>query len=320
MAHDIFNNAAFSLREPMWHKLGWVAPEPMTIDQILSATDSDYQYSLAPMTAAAFGTSIPVEGKSAVIRTHPVSGESSYVGVVGDRYTIHTPRALNNFNNTLLDAGVPIETYGLLGGRGERMFLTYRLPQSVQIAGVDQIDSYLFVSTSFDGSRATEFRTTTVRVVCANTFAAAINRTQTLGRIRHSSLLDGQVGAVRAALEIGYTQLQEFEELANQLVSTPMRNVDVDAFLAELFPTPEGQETGRGVTVALNRRAAVKGGLQADTNKQFAGNAWGVFNAYTEWLDHRTHAKTANIRLARQIDGERDDKKARAAQILLAGV
>lgn len=325
MGHDIYlDKAVYSLRKPMWHKLGYVSDKPLSIDQVLEVTDTDYEYELTPLTTTVLTESgvatLPVDNKKAVIRIHPRTQATSYVGIVGDRYKVHGARALDRFNNALLDAGVHIETYGLLGERGERMFLTYRLPNTVTVAGSDPINSYLFASTSFDGNRSTEFRTTSVRVVCANTFAYAKARTNTLGRIRHTSLLEGRIAAVRDALEISFAQLAEYAELADDLNAIPMRREDIDTFLKVTFPLPPEGKTTRGETIAMNKRTAVKDLLQSPTNAPYADTAWGVFNAYTEWLDHEARANTDMIRLSKVLDGQADASKAEAASLLLAGV
>jgi phage/plasmid-like protein (TIGR03299 family) len=324
MAHQIFENTAFySNMVPAWHKLGFVNRTgiPMTIGDVLAATDTDFEYDLLDYTATALDgegvATYDIPDKRLVIRRHPVTGRTSYVGTVGDRYQVHTVRELDALNQALLDQGITIETYGLLGERGQRAFLTYKLPATVTVGGNDVSNMYLFTSTSFDGSTATQLRTTAIRVVCANTYAFADATATNRASVRHSSVLKGQVQAVRDQLEVAFEQAGELQALADRLVATPMRPMDVDDFLAELFPVPQDAKTTRGETIALNKRSAVADLLDAPTNAPWKGTAWGALNAVTEWADHHAPARSDGLRALRALDGKAEDIKADALNLLL---
>jgi phage/plasmid-like protein (TIGR03299 family) len=321
MSANLFQNTMYSLREMPWHREGFVAPEPMTIEQVLAVTDSDYIYETTPLTTTVITEdgvrTIDVPNQYATIRRHPVTGWAQAMGVVGNRYQMHGPRMMDKFNQAMLDADVPLETYGLLGDRGQRMFLTYKLPREIRIGDKDVSNMYLFASTSFDGTTATVFRATAVRVVCSNTWAMAANRAIAKASIRHSSLLEGKVQTVREQLELAYEQADELQELGNLLSQVSMRTSDVDEFLAELFPINEDSKTTRAQTIAVNKRDKVWGLLESPTNEAWANTAWGVFNAVTEYADHEARAKSDNARVQRIIEGGADSLKDRALDLLL---
>lgn len=323
MAHEIYEGKAFYSRNtPAWHQKGYVNREglPMSIDDILAATDTDYIYSLEPYTATIAGEDGPdvmaIPGKRLVVRQHPTTLRRSYIGTVGERFKLHTVRELDGLNQTLMDMGLPVETYGLLGERGQRAFLTYQLPASVTVGAADESHMYLFASTAFDGSASTLLRTTAVRVVCANTYALADSESQQRAAIRHTSVLRGQVQAVREQLEIAFQQADELQALADSLVATTLREDDIDEFLRELFPAPAGAEGSRAEAGAAARREAVLGLLDAPTNVEWKGTAWGMFNAVTEWADHHRRARSPESRALRVMDGRDGGLKARALELL----
>jgi hypothetical protein len=63
------------------------------------------------------------------------------------------------------ETGAHYETAGSLRG-GREVFVTMRLPQTMRIAGVDEVDLYLAMCTSHDGSRAGRVLVSPTRVVC----------------------------------------------------------------------------------------------------------------------------------------------------------
>lgn len=322
MSANLYTEQSFySLREMPWHRQGFVADEPMTIEQVLAVTDTDFSYELHPLTTTVITDSgvqnLEVPGQHAVVRRHPVTDVASYIGVVGDRYQVHGPRDMDKFNRAMLDAGVALETYGLLGERGERMFLTYKLPREIRIGDKDVSNMYLFASTAFDGSMSTTFRATAVRVVCSNTWALAERESVAKARVRHSSLLEGKVQSVREQLDLAFEQADALEQVGNDLAKVSMRLSDVDDFLAELFPVAGDSKTTRSETIANNKRDAVLELLDSPTNRMWSGTAWGAYNAVTEWADHEARAKSDNARVKRIIEGEAEAIKVRALDLLL---
>ena len=91
-----------------------------------------------------------------------------------------------DFLNHLADAsGAIFDTAGSLRG-GRQVFVTMRLPETVLVGGVDELDLNIAALNSHDGNSAFRLLVTPVRVVCANTQAAALRHHVASVSIRHT--------------------------------------------------------------------------------------------------------------------------------------
>lgn len=322
--HDIYNNSAAYFRgQPAWHNLGFNNTEglPLEVTPILRNIRMDAEYFTVPFTSTIETEDGPVTfqvpDKHLSIRKNRDTGELTYLGVVGTTYHQHTPEALDDTNRKMLDEGIPPETLGFLGDRGQRMFITYKLPATITVGGNDVSNMYLFTSTAFDGSAATRFRTTAIRVVCANTWALAEQTATARASVRHSGVLQGKVQSIREQLDMAFEHAGALQEMADSLVKVSMRRSDVDEFLAQLFPVAPEASSTRSETIAVKKRDKVIELLDSPTNVAHRTNAWGVFNAVTEWADHEARAKSTNARALRILDGDSEPIKAKALDLLL---
>ena len=154
------------------------------------------------------------------VRTNPVTGATDYLGVVGRDYTPVQNEACAELLDLLIDAsGAHFETAGSLRG-GRRVFVTLKLPDGMSIAGVDDLDLYLALSTSHDGSTALRVDATPVRVVCANTQRLALQRSVGHYTFRHTSSIKAKIAQARQAIGITYAYADAFAAEAERMLDT----------------------------------------------------------------------------------------------------
>jgi phage/plasmid-like protein (TIGR03299 family) len=77
------------------------------------------------------------------------------------------------------------ETAGALG-KGERIFITAKLPDYIKVGSDDLIEKYLFLTTSHDGFGSITAAFTPIRIVCNNTLNAAFRNCSNSIKIRHT--------------------------------------------------------------------------------------------------------------------------------------
>ena len=295
MAHnlDITDGTAsfVSARQDAWHRLG------VTLEDTFTAEDATRHGYLGgwnlrkqPLLTAEDGVPgvLAVPDRYAVVRDNPVDpARRDVLGVVGESYTVMQNEELAELLNNIVDeSGAHFETAGALDG-GRRVFLTMKMPQHINIAGVDPVNTYLAVLTSHDGSMATTMMVTPVRVVCQNTLNMAFSQASNTLRVRHTQ--GGAATLLRQArqiIEFSGTYLDGFQQEAEQLLNVEMTQVQFDELIHQAFAPEEGAPQST-VTRNLNKMNEMSRLFaDADTHAQVRNTAWAGLNALTEWDDH----------------------------------
>ena len=323
MSHEIENNTRFySHKEPAWHGLGYVSQKAMSIDDALVAADMDFTWDLHPVQTTVMDmdgvSTLDIPEKFAVVRTNKRNNERTAYGPVGKQYKPHSANEIFSFIDTLQGGGAVLETVGSLG-RGEREFVVVRLPDTVMVGGNDATNLYLTGTTAFDGTAATRFDLTGIRIVCANTWKWALNQSKGKVSIRHTSNLDvSNVEKAKRVLELSTQMAESMQELGQRLLGVTLRDEDAAQVVSALFPFPELVKPGMDLDMltgsekaAVSRQSALRQKvftLYKKSDVRAADNtAWGLFNAVTEYTDHHTVVRG-------------DDKEtARAEKVLLGG-
>jgi phage/plasmid-like protein (TIGR03299 family) len=239
MAHNLEQfedgtTAFFTAREVAWHKLGTVTDGALNAETALQTAQLDWTVfkSEQPVT-----TMVPMYGNTAMeegsleevthndrfmtYRYHPKTHKADALGVVGNRYTpVQNSDAFSFLNYVSDESGAVFETAGSIDN-GRKVFMTMKLPQGLNIGGVDAIDMYLMAWNTHDGSSSFSVAVTPIRVVCQNTLTAALRAAKSKFSVRHTASSSGKIQAAREALGITFKYAEEFEReaesyLANQ--------------------------------------------------------------------------------------------------------
>jgi phage/plasmid-like protein (TIGR03299 family) len=239
-------------------------------------------------------STLDVPEQFATVRTNPVTGRPDVLGVVGRGYT----PIQNEEHAALLDAlvdesGAHFETAGSLRG-GRQVFLTMKLPTTMQIGGVDPVDLYLVACNSHDGTSAFRLLVSPIRVVCANTQAIAIRRAQSSFSIRHTSGASGQIEQARQALGLTFKYAETFQAQADAMIAQAMTDRQFRELIDAVWHVDDKADTSakagpskRSQTIAANRRAVlVDLWRSSPTAEAIRGTAWGAYQAITEYTDH----------------------------------
>ncbi len=298
MAHEIEQftdgSAAFvGAREHAWHRLGTVLPQQFTAAECMDhAFLGGWDVRKEPLTT----TVVTAEGVAlldvpdayATVRTHPKTGLPDVLGVVGNGYRPIQNEAHADLLNTLVDqSGAHFETAGSLRG-GKQVFITMKAPTTMLIGGRDAVDLYLVALNSHDGSSAFRLLVSPVRVVCANTQAAAIAGAKSSYKIRHTSGAAGYVAEARQALGLTFKYAEAFQAKADAMISEQITRQEFDALIGAVWAS-DAADTGskRAKTIKANRDGELRRLMwRADTNEAIRGTRWAAYQSVTEYLDH----------------------------------
>jgi len=181
MAHNINEvngkHSFFSVKEKAWHGLGQIVDRYPTSAEAIKYAGLDYEVIKSPLFTygrdetigdngeIVEGNQMPVPNHFATVRTD----NHAVLGVVGRDYEIVQNINAFEFFDTIVGGGGGIlyETAGALG-KGERIFITAKLPGYIRVGKQDMIEQYLLLTISHDGFGSITAAFTPVRVVCQN--------------------------------------------------------------------------------------------------------------------------------------------------------
>lgn len=323
MAHEIeqFTDgtaAFFTARLDAWHRLGTRTEGCLTAQQVMEVAYLG-GWDVRKETVQTVQSSAVVPNRWATTRVHPKTGKREVLGMVGRTYRpVQNEQACHLLNFIVDQTGAHFETAGSLRG-GREVFVTMKLPDTMRVAGVDAMDLYLAMCTSHDGSRLARVLVTPVRIVCANTQAAAFADNVGEYTLRHSGDVEGKLTEVRDALKLVPVYLDQFQAEAEKLIEKELEWDQLQRIADQLWPLDDGDKE-----TAFLRRMARERDLkylfeEAPTLDNIRGTAWAGYQAVTEWLDHKQPAKSDYHRANKVLaDGTVTATKKRAFDLVLA--
>jgi len=325
MSHEITrrangkNEIAF-VGEVPWHGLGQSLQVGAPIEQWVEAAGMDWQVRRSDIMYYADRAQTDLRTvEDSKILTRSDTGMK--LGIVSPKYQIVQPREILEFFRDLVgNAGFELHTAGTLFG-GSRYWALAQVADGT-ISGWDKIGGFMLLSTSADGSRATEIRETTVRVVCNNTLSMAFeDRSKNVIKISHRETFNAD--RIKAEMGLSVEHFDNFLETANTLSKVRVSTAAAESFItnilrqasnggkeipddADVDNVAEDARAPRGMELILG---LFEGGGRGALQKGAAGTAWGLVNAVTEYVDHLATAKTIDNRFDRAMWGSGNDLK-----------
>jgi phage/plasmid-like protein (TIGR03299 family) len=220
------------------------------------------------------------------------------LSVVGHRYNVVQPQEILEFYRDLTEvSGFALETAGSLKG-GRKIWALARTGQSTALKGKDVSNAYILLATACDGTMATTAQFTSIRVVCNNTLAVALNQ-QSTGAVKvpHRSVFDAD--SVKQQLGITVSSWDQFMYRMKVLSERRVKHHEAKNYLLRVFSDPNKAVTGANT----NERAMAKslslfeGEGRGATLPSAEGTAYGLLNAVTEFIDHERRARSVDSRL-----------------------
>lgn len=227
------------------------------------------------------------------------------LSVVSSRYQVVQPRAVLEFYRDLTEiGGYEMETAGVLKG-GRKVWALARTGKQAVLKGSDTVNGYLLLATSCDGTLATSVTPTTVRVVCNNTLAIALDSTSNVIRVPHSTSFDAD--AVKRQLGIAIGQWDDFMYRMRILAGRKVKSKEVEAYIQHVLYGPN-ELNGLSATTPdappMPRAWAARKVLELYEGKgrgaelaAARGTTWGLLSAMTEFVDHERRARSREYRL-----------------------
>lgn len=303
MAHNIFNNRFYSLRQPAWHGLGTIGEGEQTATEIFN-TMVPYIVTLEPVFTKIGNLKLELPNK--VITRHPIPDDNAYrsFGIVGPEYTIVDPLRTCEIYDEATQK--PVETLGVLG-QGESLFITTKLP-SFQIGRngiMDDVDSYLLLHSPY-GDGAIQVRVTPIRVVCQNTLIAAKAASTESFRIIHDQHVEERMASwMTGIVERAVKKSEGLADAFNLMAATSLDSEVADDVLKRIYVDPKKPSYVPDQSVMERREKAYEATVKQNAGFRenvmevwngrgtgmdteiMQGTVWGLYNSVVEWEDYR---------------------------------
>ena len=234
---------------------------------------------------------------------------------IGKNYTIVQNLEAFDFFDTITQAGAAVyETAGVLG-IGEKIFVTAKMPDTIRIAGTDDLtEVYVLLTSSHDGSGSIIAAVTPVRVVCQNTLNMALSNTINRVAIRHTSVVKDRLAEAHKVLGISKVFVQEANECFNHLSKKYVSDDAVKELIRNLFNEQERDST----RIKNIEDAALECYFTGVGQEKIIGTAWGAINGITFYLDHVKNYRNDATKFDNIIGGSSTLIATRATELLLA--
>lgn len=322
MAHKLNVNeqtgktSFFSVKEKAWHGLGQIVNDYPTSSEALKFAGLDYEVIKEDIYTTSFNCDGQAMDRTNRIKTHFATmrkDTGDVLGVVGKDYEIvQNVDAFSFFDSIVGGDGIQYETAGALG-KGERIFITAKLPGYIKVGNNDLTEKYLFLTTSHDGFGSITAAFTPIRIVCNNTLNAALKNCSGSIKIRHTANAKDRLNEAHRVMGISNNLSAQFEGIFNQWSKVRITDQHVQRLIRlAMVPNKEVlkniQEAKfdelstafNNVCNSVYEYAMTSPTQQEETTK---GTVFGAYNAVTGYFQNVRNFKNGEAKLKSLLFG-----------------
>ena len=233
MAHQINRHkltgkdAFFSVKEKAWHGLGQIVEDYPTAAEAIEYAGLNFE-----VVKEKLFINNPDLQEVADFYATTRTDTNEILGVVGSKYEVVQNKTVFTFFDEIVQGGrVLYETAGALG-KGERIFLTAKMPDNLRISKDDVIEKYIFLTSSHDGRASITAAFTPVRIVCNNTLQMALRNNTNAVTIRHTANAEEALREAARIMRIQETNGELLEGMLRRWAKIEVTDNEVKKLIA----------------------------------------------------------------------------------------
>lgn len=294
-----------------WHGLGEKLEEAPTISEAIDASGLDWEVGTKDL--------VTKDGEDVPARATYRKSDGSILGVVGPRYVPLQNRNAFDWFQPFIDAGeCSLHTGGSLSD-GQKVWVLAQLNRDPsEIVSGDEVQKFILLSNSHDGTTAIRVGYTPIRVVCANTLAFAhSNSDSQLLRIRHTRSAQANLDNVRDIMDNINMQFEATADQFRFLASRDFNQADVRKYVKTLLGIDKKAEEDiktRTRKIMEEVLGTIEGPKQNMPGVR--GTWWAAYNGYNEYLNY-TKGRTTNNRMESLWFGQNGNNNKKALNLAL---
>ena len=267
-----------------WHGAGTPLEEADLYDWQRACVKSglDWEVEMTPLVTA--DTQAKVAHRGVRRKT-----DGKILGVVGPKYHALQNRDAFAWLQPFLEAKeAALNTAGSLC-EGSRIWVLAKLNRDpLVIAAGDEVEKFILLSHSHDGSLAVRVGFTPVRVVCCNTLALAHRADASkLIRVRHSASMHDNLENIREVMNLAN---QEFEASAEQyklLARKGINQNDLRAYVKRVLKVESQAKISTRTNNMIQEIMGLCESGKGNSLPSIKNTLWSSYNGMTEYLGYR---------------------------------
>ena len=309
-----FVNNVKNINDRAWHLTGKEVNHAMTYEEAIKESHLDYNVATRRLKVSYKKKDIFVPGKMATIN----EGNGEILGEVSSTYhVVQNIDAFGFFTDIVGKKEAIFETAGALG-KGEKIFVSAKLPSYIKVGGKDVIEKYLFLTNSHDGWGALQAAFTPIRIVCNNTLNAALANCSNRVVIRHTKNAKDAIDNAKNIMKIVDTRTKDLEQAYQQMAKVKITDEELLDFIKKVMvkPLPQKEQISNEEYVAqyskrsLNLVDSIFEYSQSNESQLLEttkGTAFGAYNAITGYFQNLKDWKSPDEKLDALIITDRSD-------------
>jgi len=289
MAHQV--ESMFAVGATPWHGLGQVLEEAPTISEAIELSGLNWDVGVKDLFTA------EGEDASSLARVTYRKDTGRLLGAVGPRYIPMQNRDAFDWFQPFVDAGeCEMHTAGSLCD-GEKVWVLAKLNrENSEVVPGDEVAKFILLSNSHNGTTALRIGYTPIRVVCANTMAAAHSCTASkLLRVRHTRNAAAALDKIRDIMDNINADFNATAEQYQFLARKQVHRGDLEKYVKVclgLDKKADDEIKTRSKNIIADILARFDAPKQRLPGIQ--GTWWAAYNAYNEYLNYEKGRNTNN--------------------------
>lgn len=298
MGHGFENgDTMFSVKERPWHGLGTIVNEAPSTEEAIKLAGLDWEVGREPAYVNIKDTNILIPNKKSIVRYEKdQAGEiigGIPFGTVGDAYhPLQNKDAFSFFDPFVENELATLETAGSLFS-GKKVFILARINgDNLAVGKDDEIEKFILLSNTHDGTTAVRIGYTPVRVVCNNTLQMAHKSDASqLIRVRHTKQIKANIEDLRGTMDLVNQQFITTVEKYKYLQTRDINQRDLENYVKAVF-------SGKSLEQVITDREKEEEDVEKARTKLMArveeifdveparGTAWGMYNSVQGYIQH----------------------------------
>lgn len=274
------------MRTASWERIGTDVSKCNNMEQVLKASGLDYTVEKEPVFLD-IGKGIVVPNRFAT-----VNSDGKIYDVVSDKFEVVQNREAFDFVNYMGEDLVFEKAGETASGM---VYIIAKLPE-VDILG-DAFTPHVIFRNGFSGKYKITAAICPLRIVCQNQFNVAFREAENTVTIRHVANASAKLEEAREVLKKSADFMKTLSNCATMLAGTKLSPNALEKVLNHLFPI-DGLEDMNAFkrNRLVTAREALTAAYNHDDNQNFKGTAWGLVNAYTDFITHQAPSGQAHTR------------------------